>query len=264
MQNPCYHLGFGRSELGTPAARIALLSGDPARSGAIARQHFENPILLSDHRGLTSYLGQIGKVPVIAATSGMGAPSLSIVVNELVQLGIRTIIRVGTCGAIQPEIQVGDSVISSAALCLQGAALDIAPAEYPAVADPFLTVSLAQCARSLGIPHHVGITASVDTFYEGQARLQGASSFLQPHLRDRLECFRALQLLNFEMEAATLFKMGSVYGFSAGCVCAVIAARIDSENVMEQAKEAAIQKAIRIAIELIRNRDWEEGRLSRS
>ncbi len=67
----------------------------------------------------------------------MGAPSLSIVVNELIQVGIKTIIRIGTCGAIQNRIKIGDIIISQAALCRQGAANDIAPPEYPAVADPF-------------------------------------------------------------------------------------------------------------------------------
>jgi uridine phosphorylase len=125
--------------------------------------------VLSTHRGLNSYFGRLPDgSPVLSATSGMGAPSLSIVVNELVQAGIRQIIRVGTCGSVQKHVHTSDAVISSASLCRQGAANDVAPPEYPAAADPFLTVALVQSARELGITHHVGITASVDTFFEGQ------------------------------------------------------------------------------------------------
>jgi len=81
-------------------------------------------------------------------------------------VGIKTIIRIGTCGAIQNRIKIGDIIISQAALCRQGAANDIAPPEYPAVADPFLTVALVKSAQFLGVNYHLGITASVDSFYE--------------------------------------------------------------------------------------------------
>nr|WP_325034732.1 hypothetical protein [Nostoc sp. 'Lobaria pulmonaria (5183) cyanobiont'] len=91
------------------------------------------------------------------------------------KLGIRQIIRIGTCGAIQSYIPVGSVVISSAALCRQGAAYDIAPVEYPAAANPFLTVALVKAARELKVEHYIGITASVDTFYEGQERIDSAN-----------------------------------------------------------------------------------------
>ena len=104
------------------------------------------------------------------ATSGMGAPSMSIVVNELVQAGIRTVIRIGTAGSIQDHVRIGSVVMGSGALTNQGAADDIAPSQYPAVADPFLTVALAGAASDLQIDHHVGVMASTDTFFEGQER----------------------------------------------------------------------------------------------
>ncbi len=127
-----------------------------------AETYLQNARLLSDYRGLNSYLGYLdNSTPILLATSGMGAPSLSIVVNELIQVGIKTIIRIGTCGAIQNRIKIGDIIISQAALCRQGAANDIAPPEYPAVADPFLTVALVKSAQFLGVNYHVGITASV-------------------------------------------------------------------------------------------------------
>src|SRR3954452_18508824 len=94
-----YHIGFGRDDLGATPPVIALLSGDPERARMIAQTHLRDVRQLSEHRGLNSYMGVLpsGR-PIISATSGMGAPSLSIVANELVQVGIRQIIRVGTCG----------------------------------------------------------------------------------------------------------------------------------------------------------------------
>ncbi|BCX03364.1 MAG: uridine phosphorylase [Candidatus Roseilinea sp.] len=248
-----YHIGFGRGDLGAQPPTLAFLSGDPDRARAIAERYLTGVKKLSENRGLNSYLGALPNgQPVLSATSGMGAPSLSIVVNELVQVGVRVIIRIGTCGSIQPHVKPGSIVITSAALCRQGAANDIAPIEYPAAADPFLTVALAEAARELGVEHHVGITASVDTFYEGQERTGSANPHLLRALRGVTEEYRRLNVLNYEMESGTLFKMGGVYGFAAGCVCGVIAQRSEDERVVLEAKAIAVENAIRVAVEAAR------------
>lgn len=245
-----YHIGFGRDDLGSEPPTLALLSGDPNRATQIAQTYLTQTRTLSENRGLRSYVGRLpGGKPVLSATSGMGAPSLSIVVNELVQVGVRTIIRIGTCGSIQATVKPGAVVITSAALCRQGAANDIAPLEYPAAADPFVTVALANAARRLGIAHAVGITASVDTFYEGQERsTSSANPHLMRSLRGMTEEFRQLNILNYEMEAGTLFKMGGVYGFRAACVCGVIAQRTEGETVVLEAKGDAVEHAITVAL----------------
>jgi uridine phosphorylase len=187
-------------------------------------------------------------VPLLSATSGMGAPSLSIVVNELVQVGIRTIIRVGTSGSIQAHIPPGSIVISSAALCRQGAADDIAPREFPAAADPFVTVALVEASRAAGVEHYVGVTASVDTFYEGQERTESANPHLLRWLRGITDEYRRLNVLNYEMEAGTLFKMGLVYGFAAGCVCGIVAQRTAGEAIVLEQKAIAVERAIAVAV----------------
>lgn len=249
-----YHIGFSPADLGSPLPTTALLCGDPQRARRIAQETAEVRCLkvLSENRGLNSYLCELKNgIRFVAATSGMGAPSLSIVVNELVQVGIRQIIRVGTCGGIADRVKVGSVVISQAALCRQGAANDIAPRDYPAAADPFLTVRLVEAARKLGVEHHLGVTASVDTFYEGQERKDSANPYLQRCLQNVTEEYRRLNILNYEMEAGTLFKMGLVYGFSAGCVCAVLAERVSSEQVFVAQKRLAEENAVRVALELI-------------
>jgi uridine phosphorylase len=245
-----YHIGFGRADLGDEPPTVALLCGDPERARTIAQTHFGEVRMLSEHRGLNSYLGRLtnGRA-ALAATSGMGAPSLSIVVNELVQVGIRAIIRVGTCGSIQERVLPGSVVITSAALCRQGAAEDIAPTEFPAAADPFVTVALVEAARALGLDHHVGVTASTDTFYEGQERSESANPHLLRRLQGQTEEYRRLQVLNYEMEAGTLFKMGLVYGFAAGCVCGVVAQRTASEQIVQERKASAVEHAIAVAVQ---------------
>lgn len=251
-----YHLGFGRDQFTDPPPTLALLCGDPQRARQIAHNTAEVRCLatLSENRGLNSYLCQLDGGPqFLSCTSGMGAPSLSIVVNELCQLGISTILRIGTCGALQPHIRAGELVISQAALCDQGAANDIAPINYPAVADPYLTIDLAAAADALGFQYHLGLTASTDTFFEGQGRTEdSANPQLQSHLQQRCENYRTLNILNFEMEAATLFKMGSVYGFRAAAICAVLAERQQSEQICHQVKEQAVCRAIHCALSVVR------------
>jgi uridine phosphorylase len=247
-----YHIGFGKGDLGEPAPTFALLSGDPNRARMIAQRFLTNSRTLSEERGLNSYIGALpsGKM-ILSCTSGMGGPSLSIVVNELIQVGIRTIIRTGTTGSIQPHVKAGDVVISHAALCRQGAANDIAPVEYPAVADPFITVALVNAARALNVPHAMGITASVDTFFEGQERADiSANPYLMRGLRGMTEEFRHLNVVNYEMEAGTLFKMASVYGFKAGVICGVVAQRTSGEQVVLESKATAVDNAIKVALKV--------------
>lgn len=248
-----YHIGFEIVDLGNNKPEIALLSGEPERTSKIAKSYLQNVKLLSKYRGLHSYLGDLASnQSILVATSGMGAPSTSIVVNELIQIGIKKIIRIGTCGSIQSHVKIGNMVISQAALCRQGAANDIAPIEYPAVADPFLTVALVETAQKLGINYHLGITASVDTFYEGQERIvSSANPNLQSHLLGITEQYRNLNILNYEMESGTLFKMAGVYSFKAACVCAVVAQRTDQENIVLADKESAVSKAIEVVIKTI-------------
>ncbi len=251
MSRQFYHIGFGREDLGTAPPTAALLCGDPQRAARIAQETdgVNCMATLSENRGLNSYLCRTEDgTNFIAATSGMGAPSLSIVVNELVQVGIDTIIRVGTCGGIADGVRAGDLVISSAALCRQGAAQDIAPIEFPAAADPRLTVALADAARRLGVQAHLGVTASVDTFYEGQERSDSANPSLLRSLCGVTDEYRQLGILNYEMEAGTLFKMGLVYGFAAGCVCAVLAERLVTEAVDLAVKQQAERDAVRVAL----------------
>ncbi len=256
-----YHIGFGPDDLGANPPTLAFLSGDPDRAELVAKhtQGVQFEKALSEHRGLNSYLAVLSNGRrIVSATSGMGAPSLSIVVNELFDIGIRQIIRVGTSGSIQHDVKAGSVVITRAALTRQGAANDIAPAEYPAAANPFLTLALVDAARALDVDWHIGITASVDTFYEGQERVNTSANknLLRSHIGLTQE-YRNLNILNFEMECGTLFKMASVYGFAAACICGIIATRTTSENVSLDIKKIAEENAIKVAVQAANDVDPE-------
>lgn len=256
-----YHIGFSRSDLGVEPPMAALLCGDPDRTRRIASGFpgIRTARVLSERRGLVSCLCTTNTgMPLVCATSGMGAPSASIVVNELFDVGIRVIVRVGTTGSIQDHIRSGGIIISRAALCVHGASLDIAPAEYPAAADPFLTVGLANAAKELGVVWHMGITASVDTFYEGQERTRtSANKHLLRRLKGITEEYRRMNILNYEMECGTLFKMAGVYGFAAGCVCAVIDDRTTGEEIDLAVKEKAETDAIGVALRALESLDLQ-------
>ena len=132
--------------------------------------------------------------------------------------------------------------------CRQGAAADIAPLEFPAAADPYVTIALMNAAKAHQIPAHMGVTASVDTFYEGQERHASANPhLLRRHIGATAE-YQNLRIVNYEMEAGTLFKMGLVYGFAAGCVCAAVAQRTSAETIVLDQKAEGVDRAIRTAV----------------
>jgi uridine phosphorylase len=140
---------------------------------------------------------------------------------------------VGTTGAIQEDMAVGDVVVTTASVRLDGASRHYAPLEYPAVAHLEVVLALARAARELagtfGYRYHVGITASTDTFYQGQERSQGFDRYVPRHLRGMTAELRSLRVLNYEMESATLLTMAGAFGLRAGCVTGVINVRAHEE-----------------------------------
>ena len=109
---------------------LAILPGDPGRVSKIA-SHFAEPSPLASNREFTSYLALVGDVPIVVCSTGIGGPSTSIAVEELAQLGVRTFLRVGTTGAIQPDIAVGDVIVTTGSVRMDGASPHFAPSSIP-------------------------------------------------------------------------------------------------------------------------------------
>jgi uridine phosphorylase len=241
-----FHLGLTKDQL--QGARIALLPGDPGRVPRIAEALPGERAELAWQREFHTWLVRGPGGTVLVTSTGIGGPSTAIAVEELARLGVDTFIRVGTTGAIQPYIAVGDVVITTGAVRLDGASTHYAPLAYPAVADHAVTHALIQSARAAGVPFHAGITASSDTFYPGQERYDTFSGYVIRRFQGSAEEWRRLHVLNYEMESATLFVVAAALGLRAGCVAGVLVNRTLAERVDERAARPAERNAIAVAV----------------
>jgi DeoD family purine-nucleoside phosphorylase len=188
-----------------PLASRALLPGDPGRALALAQALIEQPRMFNHHRGLWGYTGPAiadGR-PLTIQSTGMGGPSAAIVFEELVLLGLRSAVRVGTCGALDPALQLGDLVLASEAIASDGAGMALNDGRQP-TADPDLTAALREAAS----PQRSGQIVSTDLFYD--------PSSPAPEHR-----WRRAGALAVEMEAASLFALGAIHEVAVGCLLAV-------------------------------------------
>ncbi|MFM2483079.1 uridine phosphorylase [Celerinatantimonas sp. YJH-8] len=251
-QASVFHLGLNEHDIA--GATLAIIPGDPARVERIAGQ-LERSQILARTREFTSARAYLGDVPIIICSTGIGGPSTSIAVEELAQLGIRTFLRVGTTGAIAPHIQVGDLIITTGSVRLDGASQHFAPLEYPAVADFYATQALVRSAEQLGYQAHVGITASSDTFYPGQERYDTYTGRVNARFRGSLKEWQSLGVLNYEMESATLLTMCASSGLKAAMIAGVIVNRaqqeIPDETLMAQTEQRAVTAVIAAARQLL-------------
>ncbi|MGJ0629181.1 uridine phosphorylase [Xenorhabdus bovienii] len=221
-----FHLGITKSDL--QGATLAIVPGDPNRVEKIAKL-MDNPVHLASHREFTTWRAEIDGKPVVVCSTGIGGPSTSIAVEELAQLGVSTFLRIGTTGAIQPHINVGDVLVTTAAVRLDGASLHFAPMEFPAVADFECTNVLYEAAKASGSATHVGVTASSDTFYPGQERYDTYSGRVVRRFQGSMQEWQQMGVMNYEMESATLLTMCASQGLRAGMVAGVIVNRTQQE-----------------------------------
>jgi DeoD family purine-nucleoside phosphorylase len=206
-----------------PLADRVLLPGDPGRALLLAQELLDAPKMFNHHRGLWGYTGEAadGSLLTVQAT-GMGGPSCAIVLEELVDLGVRSAIRVGTCGALNGSLQLGDVVVAADALSDQGSATALGAPERVAAS---LVDGLEGDA--------VGTLVSTDLFYDPREGLHDA--------------WRAAGALAVEMEAATLFRIGERRGIAVGCVCAVSDVIPEGSRIGDDELEAASKRVGRIA-----------------
>jgi uridine phosphorylase len=245
-----YHIACAPGDL----AKYLLVPGDPDRVPKIAR-FWDSAKEVSCHREFRSFTGKYKGVPLSALSSGIGPACMSIVVNEAAHIGVDTFIRVGSTGAIQTDVKCGDLIISSAAVRLDCTSNCYIMPEYPAVANYEVLLALIEAAESLGISnYHVGITATTADFYAGQSRPIKASA---PQKEDLLFALQKANVLNFEMETATLYALASLYGLRAGSLCAVYANRCRNEFTAEAGEENAI-KVANEAVRILGNWDKQK------
>jgi uridine phosphorylase len=158
-------------------------------------------------------------------------------VEELARVGVETFLRVGSCGVIQPGIEVGDLVISTGAVRQEGTSKEYVREDYPATASHEVVSALVAAAEELGYDYHLGVTCSTDSFYTGQSR-PGFDGYTRPDNEARLKALRQAGVVNFEMETAAICTLAGIYGLRAGAVCTVYANRVTGEFRAEGERRA--------------------------
>jgi len=248
-----YHINCKRGDL----AEYLLVPGDPDRVPKIIAL-WDSAREISCHREFRSATGTFKGTPISALSSGIGPACMAIAVNESSEIGVSTFVRVGSTGVIQENISIGDVIICSGAVRLDGTSECYAMPEYPAYANHEVLLALIEAAELLGVNnYHVGVVATTADFYAGQNRRgkMGGTSCT----RDLIQALRNGRVLSLEMETATLYTLASLYGLRAGSVCAVYGNRA-TDKFEEGAGEA---NAIGIANEAVKIlHEWDAKKRS--
>lgn len=245
-----YHLQIHNGEIG----RYVILPGDPKRCEKIAR-YFDDPVLVADSREFVTYNGYLDGVKVSVTSTGIGGPSASIAMEELVKAGADTFIRVGTCGGMDLDVKSGDLVIATGAVRAEGTSREYAPIEFPAVADPDIVNALRGAAKELGMPFHVGVVQCKDSFY-GQHEPD-----IMPvdyDLKQKWSAWMRLGCKASEMESAALFVVASYLHVRCGSVFLAVAnqerERAGLSNPVVHDTDSAIRTGVEALRRLIREK----------
>ena len=253
-----YHIGLRPGEV----APSILLVGDPNRARRVAQQHFDSHGEPICEREFVTYTGSYRGMPVSVMGTGMGAANTEIAIIELCQLFAdptqMTVIRAGSCGALQAPIGLGHLVVTQGSYRLEETSLTFVGPGFPAVAHPEVVMSLLWAAEQAKVPHHLGITATASGFYGAQGREVPGFHPRDPHIETRLS---KEGVSNLEMESSTLLTLSTVRGFRAGAVCAVYANRVDNSFIADADKPVAEGNCVKVGLEaLLHLRDLAKAR----
>lgn len=251
-----YHIGLRKGDVG----KYVILPGDPKRCEKIAR-HFDDAKLIAYSREYVTYTGYLDGVKVSVTSTGIGGPSASIALEELVRVGADTFLRVGTCGGMQTEIMGGDLVIATGAIRMEGTSKEYAPIEFPAVANLDIINALVQAAKELNKKYHVGIVQCKDAFY-GQHEPE--TKPVDYELVNKWNAWVRLGCKASEMESAALFVVGDYLKVRVGSSFLVVANQEREKLGLENPVIHDTESAIEITIQAIRNlikQDKEAGLL---
>ncbi len=248
--NKQYHIQVGEGDVG----RYVILPGDPKRCEKIAK-YFDNPQLMADSREYVTYTGYLDGVKVSVTSTGIGGPSASIAMEELVRAGADTFIRIGTCGGMQLNVKSGDAVIATGAIRAEGTTREYAPIEFPAVANFELINHLIAAAKELETPYHTGVVQCKDSFYGQHSPERMPVSY---DLLNKWEAWKRLGCLASEMESAALFTVAAALGVRAASVFLVVANQEREKEGLENPVVHDTDRAIRIAVEALRKAIQED------
>jgi DeoD family purine-nucleoside phosphorylase len=218
-------------------AEACLLPGDPIRAKYIAETYFDNPVQRNAERGLLGYTGEYEGRPVSVQATGMGCPTAAIVVEELIQLGVKRLLRVGTCGGLQPDLALGDLIVALTAVPADATATHLVGGEpHAPTADWELIHGAVHAAKELGQPMRVGPIVSSDVFYNPDG--------------GQYDRWSSRGVLAVEMEAAVIFTLGALRKVQAGCLLTVSDIVVEGEftRISDEDLQAAVDRMTRVAL----------------
>ena len=242
-----YHIGLTKEDI--KGAKYAILPGDPGRVEKIAG-YLDNPTFLTTSREYTSFLGSINNENVLVISTGMGGPATAICIEELAQIGIKNLIRVGTSGGMQLNVSAGDIVIASAAIRDDGTSREYIPIEFPAVADIDLVVALRDSSQKLNYPYHVGIVQCKDSFYGQHSPERMPVSY---ELEQKWQAWIKAGALCSEMETAALYTVASTLGLKAAAVLLVIWNQEKEKAGISQEQDFNVDREIEVAVNALKS-----------
>lgn len=239
-----YHIDLKEGDVG----EYVILPGDPKRCAKIAA-YFDDAKLVADRREYTTYTGYLNGVKVSVTSTGIGGPSAAIALEELVKVGAKKFIRVGTCGGMDIDVKSGDLVIATGAIRMEGTSKEYAPIEFPAVADYDIVTSLINAAKKLNQNYHVGVVECKDSFY-GQHNPE-----IMPvnyELQNKWNAWLRLGCKASEMESAALFIVASYLKVKVGSIFLVVANQEREKQGLENPVAHDTDAAIKTAVEAIK------------
>ncbi len=237
-----YHIRIRQSQIGD----TAIIVGDRARVQVVASK-LKNPVQIGSNREYLTFTGNFGNKKITVMSTGIGGPAAAIAIEELAQLGVKTIIRVGTCGSLDRLINIGDVVVAEAALRMDGTTRQYVQEGYPAAASPDVIIALCKAASALGVRYRSGLSASSDAFYVGEGK-KSFAKYTPEYSRRLSRDMHNANILCIEMETSTLFTLGRLFGIRTGAALAVI----DNYLTNKLVPDAGIEDAIKVALEAIK------------
>jgi uridine phosphorylase len=244
-QGRFYHINCGPGDL----APYILTCGDPGRAGRLAR-YFDTVALRRRNREFVTITGSYRGIPVSAMATGIGPDNTAIAVIEASQcISPATFIRLGTTGALQEHMAVGDLVITAAAIRDETTSHYYAEPDLPAPAHPAIVKALREAAAELQAPYHVGLTCTTADFYAGQGRSAPGFPCRDPGKVARLQ---AAGVLNMEMEMSVYLTLARVssYSLRAGGACVVLDNLVTGGETFAsvRGKQAAVRRLLQVGL----------------
>ena len=239
-----YHIQCAPGDVG----RYCILPGDPGRVPSIAAL-FDGAEKIAQNREFTTYTGTLLGEKVSVCSTGIGGPSASIAMEELVKCGADTFIRTGTCGGIALDVKSGDIVVATGAIRFEHTSMEYAPIEFPAVADFGITGVLAAATKKLGYPLHTGVVQCKDSFY-GQHSPEKSPVYYE--LQQKWESWKRLGVKASEMESAALFVVAAALGVRCGSCFHVVWNQEREKAGLDQNMSEDTTASVKVAVEALK------------